>query len=62
MEEYQTIRKHGDWRTVMDNATQMYECPHCLGRMFTKEYDIAVGTWGYRYCPYCGKKNKGDVE
>lgn len=52
-------REKGHWINTEDNDHPMYECSECGCRMFKKEYDIAVGTRGYNFCPYCGADMRG---
>ena len=47
-------RKRGEWKRSTDNGYSMYECSVCESRMWKTEYDKAVGTHGFRFCPYCG--------
>ena len=50
----QPERKRGEWKRSTDNGYSMYECSVCECRMWKTEYDKAVGTHGFRFCPYCG--------
>lgn len=48
------------WRITIDNDEQMYTCPKCECRMTKHFYDLAVGTEGLNFCPYCGEDMKAD--
>lgn len=48
------------WDIEMDNGEPYYSCPKCGSRMVKKEYDRAVGTEGYNFCPYCGEDLRCD--
>lgn len=48
------------WKTEIDNGIQMLKCPYCKCRMQKKHYIFAVGSNGFRYCPYCGKDMRKD--
>lgn len=49
------------WQITIDNGLQMYTCPECECRMIKVNYDYAVGTKGYNYCPYCGADMRGET-
>ena len=54
--------KRGEWATEYDNGERMYRCLVCNRRMYADRYDDAVGTLGYRYCPYCGADMRGESD
>ena len=43
------------WEIEMDTDQPMYKCPFCECRIIKLHYDVAVGTNGLNYCPYCGE-------
>lgn len=45
----------GQWKHVIDNDSDMLECPSCGCRIRWEPYELAIGTKGLRFCPYCGK-------
>lgn len=45
-----------EWVITIDNEEKMITCSSCECRMIKKNYDLAVGNRGYRFCPYCGKR------
>ena len=45
-----------EWVITIDNEEKMITCSGCECRMIKKNYDLAVGNRGYRFCPYCGKR------
>ena len=45
----------GRWIHEVDNDHDMLRCPDCDGRVTAEFYLLAIGTYGIRYCPYCGK-------
>lgn len=48
------------WEITIDTGEPMLTCPKCGCRMIKKWYDLAVGSRGYNYCPYCGKDMRKD--
>lgn len=48
------------WKITIDNDEPMLTCPDCECRMIKRWYDLAVGSRGYTYCPYCGKDMRKD--
>lgn len=51
-----------NWEITKDNDEDMYTCQTCGSRMIKKFYDLAVGTEGLNFCPYCGKRQKDMTE
>lgn len=51
-----------NWIITKDNDEDMYTCQTCGSRMTKKYYDLAVGTEGLNFCPYCGKRQKDMTE
>ena len=55
----------GRWIKEKDNGELMLRCPKCGSRVIWESYQLAIGTHGIRFCPYCGddlRKNKGGKE
>lgn len=42
------------YKECIDNACLMLECPECKCRIQAYPFSYAVGTNGYKFCPYCG--------
>lgn len=59
MRPVESERKRGEWKRSTDNGYSMYECSVCESRMWKTEYDKAVGTHGFKFCPYCGADMRG---
>lgn len=51
-----------NWEITIDNEQDMYTCPKCECRMIADWYDLAVGTRGYNYCPYCGNDMRKEFQ
>lgn len=51
-----------NWKITKDNDEDMYTCRTCGCRMTKKFYDLAVGTEGLNFCPYCGQRQKDMTE
>lgn len=47
---------HAQWLNSEDTGEKMYECSYCECRMIARWYDMAVGLYGFKYCPYCGAR------
>lgn len=43
-----------NYKHVIDNGTEMLECPECECRIQANFFSYAVGDYGYKFCPYCG--------
>lgn len=50
------IEKPAHWEIDIDNGHQMLRCSECGCRVIREWYDLAVGDYGFRHCPYCGKR------
>ena len=48
--------KHSVWKLREDTGALMLECDACGCRAFAVQFAKAVGTHGYRFCPYCGAR------
>lgn len=48
--------KHSFWKTVADTGTLMLECDACGCRAHAVQFARAVGSHGFRFCPYCGAR------
>ena len=44
------------WKKEIDLDALMLACSSCGCRVIAKPYGMAVGTHGFRHCPYCGKQ------
>lgn len=49
------IEEPSRWEIDIDNDLQMLRCKSCGARAIRIWYDRAVGGYGFKHCPYCGK-------
>ena len=49
---YKTF-KLGRWIKTEDNGSVMLRCPECGSGIIWDSYNMAIGTNGMHYCPYC---------
>lgn len=42
------------WIFTEDTGAEMLKCPECGCGILLAYYEVAVGTSGYNFCPYCG--------
>lgn len=44
----------GRWIKTQDNDEPFLKCPECGCGIVWEPYQMAIGTNGMHYCPYCG--------
>lgn len=49
------VEQQSAWHIDIDNNMQMLRCEACGCRVTRLWYDRAVGSHGFKHCPYCGK-------
>ncbi len=48
--------RKGKWISEIDTAEEMLKCSVCEARVIKAHYEKAVGTEGFKHCPYCGAR------
>ena len=51
-----TAEKRGKWISEIDTGEEMLKCSVCEARVIKAHYEKAVGTEGFKHCPYCGAR------